>query len=99
MGLSLRADSKGGLLGTPHCEPTQWRISPRWGCQLSRGRQHTILLNFPKNWMKLKEFGPGGGGARPSRNMIVYGVTGEKSDHRWHCKQDFRNLIEDVSLR
>ena len=35
------------------------RISPR------RGRQHTILPNFPKNCMKLKEFGPpGGGGAR-----------------------------------
>ena len=30
------------------------------------GRQHTILSNFPKNCMKLKEFGPpGGGGARP----------------------------------
>ena len=34
------------------------RFSPRWGCQLSRGRQHTILPNFPKNCMKLKEFGP-----------------------------------------
>ena len=43
------------------------RISPRRGRLLSRGRQHTILLNFPKNCMKLKEFGPpgGGGGARP----------------------------------
>ena len=30
------------------------RISPRWGCQLSRGRQYTILPNFPKNCMKLK---------------------------------------------
>ena len=27
-----------------------------WG-----GRQHTILLNFPQNCMKLKEFGPRGG--------------------------------------
>ena len=25
------------------------------------GRQHTILPNFPKNCMKLKEFGPPGG--------------------------------------
>ena len=25
------------------------------------GRQHTILLNFPQNCMKLKEFGPRGG--------------------------------------
>ena len=28
------------------------------------GSQHTILPNFPKNCMKLKEFGPPGG-ARP----------------------------------
>ena len=31
------------------------------------GRQHTILPNFPKNCMQLKEFGPQGGGARPLR--------------------------------
>ena len=37
------------------------RISLRWGRQLYRGRQHTILPNFPKNCMKLKEFGPPGG--------------------------------------
>ena len=37
------------------------RISPRRGRQLPRGeRQHTILPYFPKNCMKLKEFGPGG---------------------------------------
>ena len=43
------------------------RIFPRRGRQLHRGvRQHTILPKFPKNCMKLKEFGPGGG-ARPSR--------------------------------
>ena len=41
------------------------RISPRRGRQLSRGRQHTILPNFPKNCMKLKEFGPGGSGCVP----------------------------------
>ena len=40
---------------------------PRGGGANSKGgRQHTILPNFPKNCMKLKEFGPGGG-ARPSR--------------------------------
>ena len=32
------------------------------GANSPGGRQHTILLNFPKNCMKLKEFGPGGGG-------------------------------------
>ena len=38
------------------------RISPRRGRQLSGGgRQHTILPNFPKNCMKLKEFGLRGG--------------------------------------
>ena len=37
------------------------RISPRRGRQLLRGgRQHKILPKFPKNCMKLKEFGPGG---------------------------------------
>ena len=34
------------------------RISPRRGRQLPRGRQNRILPNFPKNCMKLKEFGP-----------------------------------------
>ena len=32
-------------------------INPPWCCQ------HTILPNFPKNCMKLKEFGPRGGHA------------------------------------
>ena len=35
------------------------RISPGWGCQ------HTILPNFSKNCMTLKEFGPRVEGARP----------------------------------
>ena len=43
------------------------RIPRRRGRQSSGGRQHTILPNFPKNCMKLKEFGPPGGGARPLR--------------------------------
>ena len=34
------------------------RISPRRGRQLPGGCQHTILPNFSKNCMKLKEFGP-----------------------------------------
>ena len=39
------------------------------GTNPSGGRQHTIWPNFPKNCMKLKEFGPPGvgGGARLSR--------------------------------
>ena len=40
------------------------RISPRLGAPTPPGgRQHTILPKIPKNCMKLKEFGPGGGGA------------------------------------
>ena len=35
------------------------------GANSPGGRQHTILPNFPKNCMKLKEFGPPGEGARP----------------------------------
>ena len=42
------------------------RISPRWGCQLSRGHANIRFCQiFPKNYLKLKEFGPRG--ARPPR--------------------------------
>ena len=42
---------------------------PRGGDVNSRGggREHTILPYFPKNCMKLKEFGPGGGGVPRAR--------------------------------
>ena len=42
--------------------PGQWRIQdfPGVGTPTLRGRQHTILPKFPKNCMKLKEFGPRG---------------------------------------
>ena len=43
----------------------QWRIQdfPEEGTPTSQGgRQHTILPKFPKNCMKLKEFGPPGRG-------------------------------------
>ena len=33
---------------------------PRGGGATLRGCQYTILPKFPKNCMKLKEFGPGG---------------------------------------
>ena len=36
---------------------------PRGGAPTLQGRQHAVLLNFPNNCMKLKEFGRGG--ARP----------------------------------
>ena len=46
------------------CVHSQWRIQdfPEEGAPTPRGRQHTILPYFPKNCMKLKELGPGGGG-------------------------------------
>ena len=51
------------------------RISPRWGCQPSRGGgyQHTILPNLPKNCMKLKEFWPWG---RTSKILLCRSATG-----------------------
>ena len=51
------------------------RISPRRGRQLSGGgRQHSILPNFPENCMKLREFGPAGGGA--SKILLCRSATG-----------------------
>ena len=47
-------------------KPKQWRIQdfPEEGAPTPQGvRQHTILPNFPKNCMKLKEFGSQGGRA------------------------------------
>ena len=43
------------------------------GAPTPRGRQHTILPNFPENCMKSKEFGRpgGGGGARPLNPPLV----------------------------
>ena len=43
------------------------RISLGWGRQPSGGCHPTILPNFPNNCMKLKGFGPPGGGSRPLR--------------------------------
>ena len=40
----------------------QWRIQD---FPETRGRQHIISSNFPKNCMKLKEFGPPGGARIP----------------------------------
>ena len=39
------------------------------------GRQHTILPNFPKNCMKLKEFGPRGEGGRTSKILLCRSTT------------------------
>ena len=59
------------------------RISPRRGRQLPGGRggrQHTILPKFPKNCMKLKEFGPRGGGTRPKFYYVDPPLTSQTSD-------------------
>ena len=55
----------------------QWRIQdfPEEGAPTPRGgRQHTILPNFPKYCMKLKEFGPPGGG-RASKILLCRSAT------------------------
>ena len=39
------------------------------------GRQHTILPKIPKNCMKLKEFGPPGGGARIQNFTMCHGFV------------------------
>ena len=47
------------------CKQRRIQDFPR-GRQLPRGRQHTILPNFPENCMKSKEFGcPGEGASAP----------------------------------
>ena len=50
---------------------------PRGGAPTLRGgRQHMILPNFPKNCMKLKEFGPPGRGGRASKILLSRSATG-----------------------
>ena len=54
----------------------QWRIQdfPEEGAPTPRGgRQHTFLPNFPKNCIKLKEFGPPGGA---SKILLCRSATG-----------------------
>ena len=45
------------------------------GANSPGGRQHTILPNFPKNCMKLKEFGPRGGRGRASKILLCRSAT------------------------
>ena len=67
-----------GTPGAEHAERYQWQIQdfPKEGAPtLQEGRQHTILPNFPKNCMKLKEFGPPGGG-HASKILLCRSATG-----------------------
>ena len=45
------------------------------GANSPGGRQHTISPKFPKNCMKLKEFGPPGGG-HASKILLCRSATG-----------------------
>ena len=58
---------------------SQWRIQdfPEVGAPTlgGRGRQHTILPNFRKNCMKLKEFGPLEGEGRASKILLCRSAT------------------------
>ena len=70
------------------------RISSRRGRQLPRGgRQHTILPNFPKNCMKLKEFGPPGGGARPKFYYVDPPLVITEYDLSSHSFTESENLF------
>ena len=57
-------------------------IPPRGGCQ------HTIFPNFPKNCMKLKEFGPPLGARIPRVPLLRSAIE--------NCKQSlvFQNIIK-----
>ena len=59
------------------------RISPRRGRQLLGGRQHTILPYFPKNCVKLKEFGPPQGG-RVLRAPLRYATASDERVKQWN---------------
>ena len=54
---------------TNYSEVADPRFPRGGGANLPMGGQHTILPNFPKNWMKLKEFGTPGG---MSKILIQY---------------------------
>ena len=67
---------------------------PRGGCANSPGgRQHTILPNFPKNCMKLKEFGPPEGARVP--RAPLWSAT---AMNRLFCIEVFDNNVKDVRL-
>ena len=74
------------------------RISPRRGRNSQGGRQHTKLPNFPKNCMKSKEFGPPGGGARPSRPPLDPPMQREGLyDLRIRCEESVKILQSVVT--
>ena len=58
----------------------QWRIQdfPEVGAPTLQGRQHMILPNFPRNHMKLKEYGPRGGG-HVSKILLCRSATADES--------------------
>ena len=65
------------------CCPHQWRIQDLHEVEaptLQWGRQHTILPNFAKNCMKLKEFGPGGGPPIPRAHPLYLPLLMAYSD-------------------
>ena len=66
----------------------QWRIQdfPKEVAPTPRGegkRQHTILPNFPKNCMKLKEFRPGGAPLDAPLEFILFSYF---HPHIRHCR-------------
>ena len=70
------------------------------GANFPGGRQHTILPNFPKNCMKLKEFGPPGGPRiprAPLRSATVDDLIGYYFDGSFRRLDVFRlDKIMDI---
>ena len=66
--VDLNGNAKYIIPSVAKVKTSKWQIQdfPEEGAPTPRGGQHTILPYFPKNCMKLKEFGPPGG-VSPSR--------------------------------
>ena len=64
------------------------------GANSPGGCQHVILPNFPKNCMKLKEFGPRGGG-RASKILLCRSTTAwDKKDYSLNAQMQLIGIIQ-----
>ena len=64
-----------------------------WG-----GSQHTIFLKFPKNCMKLKEFGLGGGAKGPLRSTTGKITPANYASRFVLYKSVNRRIIIDIGV-
>ena len=81
--------------------PFHWRIQdfPEVEGANSPGvRQHTILPNFPKNCMKLKEFVPAGGGGGIRRPLLDPPLLSRGINYMLQLPLSFSSEIEFVEI-